>query len=874
MTSRILYKTNLIVFVFLAFSCVSQTPEWPEPTQESKPWTRWWWPNNAVDKENIKRELQEFAEMGIGGVEITPIYGVKGEEARDIEFLSPEFAEILKYTIDEANKLGLGVDLPPGSGWRCGGPFVPEEKGLWNLKVEKLPIKAGRKLKLPKEMKNATAISFVSVDGEKQVLKLNEEFQAPKTGIVYVALREKSSNKVKRPSKGGEGWAIDTFNKEITDWYLSEFWQKLGIDEGKLRCFFHDSFEYTGDFTTNFLSEFKKRRGYDLAEYLHVLDKECKDETIVARVKSDYRQTLADLVLESFIQPMTNWANQHESLNRNQAHGSPGNILDLYAACDIPETEIFQKLNSTKPDVFVNKFASSAAHITGQKLVSSESYTWLQEHWTVTPSDLVAATNRFFLAGVNHMFFHGTCYSPEDDEWPGWLFYASTQLNNRNPIWREMPTLFKYIERSQNILQNSKSQNDLLVYWPYFDVAASEGKIFNHIGVNKDAGWFYNHPISDLSEQLMNAGFTHDYISDKQLLDCNTLDGEIVSSGGSKYKAIVIPKTEYIPVETMQQLAKFIVQGGKVYFDEYLPKSVPGMFNLQNREEKLAALKSTVPQNISVGDVINLMKKDRVSGEESLGEKGFHYLRMKTEGENWFMVFNTGKELKDEWIKLNSDAKDYLLYNPMNGEISKAAQKGDAIRIQLESEQSMFIRCANENIIAPVAIYEEDNDKLLVEGLLWQVEFKEGGPFYAGNLQMDDLIPWTVRGDGEATRFAGTVSYSTEIIWSGSSNTALLNLGEVKDCARVILNGKNQGTLLGPVFKMKVDNLVKGKNELVVEVTNVAANRIRDLDRRGIEWRKFHDINFVNIDYKPFDASGWEIRDAGLLGPVTLKEIK
>ena len=72
---------------------------------------------------------------------------------------------------------------------------------------------------------------------------------------------------------------------------------------------------------------------------------------------------------------------------------------------------------------------------------------------------------------------------------------------------------------------------------------------------------------------------------------------------------------------------------------------------------------------------------------------------------------------------------------------------------------------------------------------------------------------------------------------------------------------------------MKADNLQPGKNQLEVEVTNVAANRIRDLDIRGVEWRHFYDINLVNIDYMPFDASVWEIKDAGLLGPVTLTKL-
>jgi hypothetical protein len=56
-------------------------------------------------------------------------------------------------------------------------------------------------------------------------------------------------------------------------------------------------------------------------------------------------------------------------------------------------------------------------------------------------------------------------------------------------------------------------------------------------------------------------------------------------------------------------------------------------------------------------------------------------------------------------------------------------------------------------------------------------------------------------------------------------------------------------------------------------VTNLSANRIRDLDRRGVTWKVFHDINFVNIDYQPFDASGWPVRDSGLLSPVTLTPV-
>jgi hypothetical protein len=60
---------------------------------------------------------------------------------------------------------------------------------------------------------------------------------------------------------------------------------------------------------------------------------------------------------------------------------------------------------------------------------------------------------------------------------------------------------------------------------------------------------------------------------------------------------------------------------------------------------------------------------------------------------------------------------------------------------------------------------------------------------------------------------------------------------------------------------------------LSIEVANLMANRIIYMDRRKIEWRKFNEINFVNLFYEPFDASGWEPMQSGLLGPVTITPI-
>jgi hypothetical protein len=152
----------------------------------------------------------------------------------------------------------------------------------------------------------------------------------------------------------------------------------------------------------------------------------------------------------------------------------------------------------------------------------------------------------------------------------------------------------------------------------------------------------------------------------------------------------------------------------------------------------------------------------------------------------------------------------------------------------------------------------------------WKVKFIQGGPELPPDFTTTRLASWTELGGEAAQRFAGTARYTITFDAPAAGNKFLLMLGEVAQSARVRLNGRELGTIFMPPFQLLLDEVKPRGNVLEVEVTSVAANRIRDLDRRGVQWKNFHEINFVNINYQPFDASNWPLRDAGLLGPVTL----
>ena len=120
---------------------------WPVVTNTSRPWTRWWWLGSAVDKENLTRLLEEYNRAGLGGVEVTCIYGIKGQEQRHIPYLSPQWIEMLKHACAEAKRLGMSVDLPPGSGWCIGGPVVPRELADATLELTTKSVTGGQVVK-------------------------------------------------------------------------------------------------------------------------------------------------------------------------------------------------------------------------------------------------------------------------------------------------------------------------------------------------------------------------------------------------------------------------------------------------------------------------------------------------------------------------------------------------------------------------------------------------------------------------------------------------------------------------------------------------------------------------------------------------------
>ena len=160
------------------------------------------------------------------------------------------------------------------------------------------------------------------------------------TWTLYALFMGKTGQKVKRAAPGGEGWVMDHFSEKAFQQYIKRFddsWKKIP----EVRSFFNDSYEvYEANFTPDFLQKFQLLNGYDLRFYLQELASNELSEK-VSRVKADFKATLDYQLTQGFVKPWTDWAHAKGKKVRNQAHGSPANILDLYAQADIPECETF-----------------------------------------------------------------------------------------------------------------------------------------------------------------------------------------------------------------------------------------------------------------------------------------------------------------------------------------------------------------------------------------------------------------------------------------------------------------------------------------------------------------------------------------------------
>ena len=846
------------------------------PPNDARPMVRWWWFGVAVEKAEILRELEQMKLDGIGGVELAFEYPqVLNDPARNLEnlpFLSAAMLDDVTYAQAEGRRLGLRVDVTLGSGWPYGGPSTTLANAAGRLRIVQVQLSPGATTVTTPSLREGDAlISAAVVHGEPahwdagsaRTLKLTSggvvvpPSDATRTVLFFIAGH--SRQQVKRAAVGAEGYVLDPFSHTAVATYLKSVGEPLVNAFGATPPYaiFSDSLEtYGADWTTDLPSEFLKRRGYDLIPHLAQL---LAGGSVEANtVRHDYGRTLTELINESYLTQINEWAMAHHTRFRSQTYGTPAvsfsnqNLVGL-AEGEGPRWREFSTL----------RWATSANHVFDHNVTSGETFTWLHSPvFRATPLDMKAEADIDFIMGENQLIFHGWPYSAPQVGNPGWSLYAAAALNDHNPWHPVMPAVTNYISRLSYLMRQGQPSNQVAVLLPTDDAWASfsPGKV----------------SITDqmktlvppaLMANILSAGYNVDFI-----------DADAIDHAGIHHQILVLPPTDRIPAKTLEKIARFASDGGKVIAvgrvpsmsPEGEPLKIPQVCNdaadgrsatachplfdtatftlIADSSQLSEALNKAAPPDFQLIDA-------DVATKNQLG-----FIRRKLISADIYFVANTSNRAIDTTVTFATTHKIAEQWNADTTVVTRASATSQRIHLA-PYESSIFVfsdapqaSAAGFNLTFTRELANLSND--------WQVTF----PAINRSIKERTLSDWitdptTLHYSGEATykrEFTVAALPSNHSVWltidggkplpgAPNSATAPESLGPdgmvnplvthpgpgmrayydppIREAALVQINGRQIGALWHPPYVLDVTKYLKpGTNQIDIRVFNTALN--------------------------------------------------
>lgn len=573
-----------------------------DPPRHARGATRWWWFGAAVTEAGIRRHLRGMADAHLGAVELQVMYALHEDDPSiglsNAAYLSPTFLERVRYAAEAAREMGLGFDVTPGSSWPYGGPVVPAElapKIAIPYQRDVLgPVRYDEDFTtvLPGRVERAVlgrVVSGGALDPDS-LTDVSQHLEATSlhgwpwgTALRGIDVPEghwrvtlwviaEHRQQVGKPAPGAAGFALDHTSAEATELYLRSVGDAfLDALPGLVRDVFCDSIELAGNnWADDLLDAFRERRGYDLAPWLPALWQDVGVHT--GEVRVDYARTFGELTLERFFEPLATWARARGVRARIQAHGTWADALRAYAAADVPEGETFGAYDHFAVNVVHRRLAASAAHVYGRPIVSNETFTWLRSpRYLVTLEMMRRAVDAAFLDGVNQIVNHGYAYAEDDWDPPGWTFYASSVISHVNPWWRWYGALGRYVQRASAFLRQGASVADVAMYLPQDDVRARTPLAELHMCMQ------LGDHLGPVPEALARDGHAFDLVNDEALTEVATPEGDALALGAARYRALVLPSVERMPLATLRAVASFAERGGSVVVLGPAPRMPAGL---------------------------------------------------------------------------------------------------------------------------------------------------------------------------------------------------------------------------------------------------------------------------------------------------------
>ena len=574
-------------------------------------------------------------------------YGADTAGTNGLPLLSDEWIARLKTTFDEARRLGMRCDLLLGSGWPFGAEWLPMEERASVLLLNAFPLAEGsfettgkvlceavdpgvtvpnperrsalvRVLLTPDPVNDLSEVTDVTDRVRNDTLRL--DVPAGKH-YLYALVRYDSFASVINGAPGAAGSILNHLDARAVLKYLDHqadaIEGQLGPLSQYLRSFFVDSMELEGcNWCDDLPEEFRRRRGYDLMPWLpftmfkvgrlgEAMDYRygaAKGEAFgeqVKRVRYDFELTKAELLHERYTRTFLAWCKEKGVQSRAQAYGRGFFPLESSLGYDIPEGESWttnwlrHRLGEEMGDAdyrrgrgytMINKYVSSAANLTGKRIVSSEEMTNTYRVFNTSLELLKIGSDMGAFSGTTLPVWSGYNYSPPAAAFPGWVQYGSYS-NEQNPWWPYFRLLNDYRARVSAVLTNADMVTDIAIL-------PANDDLWTELGVQTDPfPWYLNVPYTSLIwEAVHKNGGGADYLSDS-ILEAASLRHGRLCYGPRSYGTLILPEVRTISPGAMEKVARFVENGGRVFCIGCLPSRAPG---LQDAEARDAAVQRQV----------------------------------------------------------------------------------------------------------------------------------------------------------------------------------------------------------------------------------------------------------------------------------------
>jgi hypothetical protein len=906
------------------------------PDIHYRPFVRWWWNGNKIEKSELLRELKVLKAAGIGGVEINPISfpsRTSDMNIKSVEWLSDEWIDILKTTLIEAKEMEMTCDLLVGSGFPFGAEFLEGEERsqivvLGVKKVEGPSTEdistfeffkeadpainnrySGRTMELLSVKLVPDPINSMDdvVDLSDQISQGRIKIQVPEGKFaIYSLVKVTGFMKVIQGTPGGDGPVLNHFDEKAVIKYLNKMsdtiQNKMGPLSPYVRSFFVDSMETEGaNWCSDMMFEFKKRRGYDLFAYLpfvlfkigsmgntynykYPADMSAEMQDMTSRMRYDFELTKAELFHERFVHTFSEWCTVNKIKSRAQAYGRGYFPLEGSFEIDIPECETWLKygIGDDIPEseftkypwhlgqgnTEINKYVSSAAHLKGKKLISSEELTNTEMVFNESLETLKIAGDQSTLSGVTHPIFHGFNYSPPDAAFPGWITYGG-YLNEKNTMWPYFNNYTDYRARLSALLQQATMFADIAVLAPTAD-------LWSQYGAQNDPFPTKVHPSYQMLvwEAIHQNGNSCDYVSNSVISSAKMHDG-FMHYNDRKYHTIFLIEVQSLEVSTVQKLYDFVSKGGRVFCVEAYPDKAVGWFEHDKRDEEVRNTVNKMKEFESRFIFLKKPESDFINWYKNIQEKYEIIPYVKIKAPQHFvkqiryqtknteiLFFSNSSNLHsfDYEIAISHEIlrnRQAWLWDPINGKRYKIKISNSTIMLKLGPADSRLL------------IFDKDNEGHMLEAIPLgsPVEHSISENWHVELQHTDGTVKTTefntlldLKDLPDYVSFSGTIIYKKRVDVRDKMKLHYLNMGKVYGICELIINGKNIGTQWYGNRIFPINNmLVNGSNTIEIRVVTVMVNYMKTLSD-----------NEVAQYWTNEKRKNQPLQSMGLCGPITI----